>query len=222
MLALQELGEGRRREERHPAQTQVKFRVCFPKPAFIRTCFDVGLHGAGREEATVREFVPSGVQRSVLPQHPPLAEPRLPLNAPHFNRSSHFGRRFSPQLLQLIRITENMTTYHLEHPHVNNRKTVFGKVQWHLHLRSLKRLFHPAYTHEPATTAAFFLALAAGSLTQHYEVFPGILKPNQEQDMKGNLPAAVTPLVTANMKQENPMQSVSNPQSEITDTVPPL
>lgn len=40
--------------------------------------------------------------------------------------------------------------------------------------------------------------------------------------MKGNFPAPVAPLVTANMKQEDPTQSVSNPQAEITETVPPL
>lgn len=44
----------------------VKFRVCFSKPAFIWTCLNVGIHRAGREEATVREFVPSGVQQWIL------------------------------------------------------------------------------------------------------------------------------------------------------------
>lgn len=58
--------------------------------------------------------------------------------------------------------------------------------------------------------------LQPGLFTQHCEVFAGILEPNQEQDMKRNFSAPVAPPVTANMKQENPLQSVSNPQAEIT------
>lgn len=68
----------------------------------------------------------------------------------------------------------------------------------------------------------FFLSpalLQPGLFIQHYEAFPHILKPNQQQDMKGNFPAPVAPLVTANMKQDSPMQSVNNPQAEITETV---
>lgn len=55
-------------------------------------------------------------------------------------RSSHFGRRFSLQLLRLIKIPEKTTPYHLEHPHLNNSKRVFGEVQWHLCLWPLKQV----------------------------------------------------------------------------------
>lgn len=43
-----------------------------------------------------------------------------------------------------------------------------------------------------------------------------------KQNTKGNFPGPVAPLVTADMKQDNPMQSVSNLQAEITDSVPSL
>lgn len=55
--------------------------------------------------------------------------------------------------------------------------------------------------------------LQIGSFMQDYEVFQGILKPNQEKDMTGNFQGTgpVTSLGTANMKQINP---VSNQQAE--------
>lgn len=40
-----------------------------------------------------------------------------------------------------------------------------------------------------------------------------------KQDTKGNFPRLVVPLVTADMKQDSPVQSVSNPRAEITETV---
>lgn len=85
----------------------VKFRVCFSKPALIWACLKAGLRRAGREEATVGEFVPSGVQRSVLPQHPPLLEHRLPLKAPHFIRVKHLPSSPSCGILSNILHTDH-------------------------------------------------------------------------------------------------------------------
>lgn len=95
----------------------VKFHVCFSKAAFIWTCLNVGLHGAGREEATVKRVcalwcsaldtgAPKG-RGSVLPQHPPPAEPWLPLTHPTSTRWSTSPTLLHCNILSKILVREH-------------------------------------------------------------------------------------------------------------------